>query len=265
MQVPVYSPNGEVAENIEVSEDVFGVPLNGGLVHQAMVMQLANRRQGTAETKTRATVTGSSKKLYAQKHTGRARRGDVTSPTLSGGAVAFGPHSREYRLSMPKKMRRLALRCVLSSKAGDGELKVVSDFGLADGKTVVLADALQALGVRGTVLIATEGVEPVVVRAARNLPNVNTTPAALLNVADVTAHRTLVMTVGAVRKAEQLWSRAKAGATEPVAAPVEATPSAKKAMARRTAAKRAAAPVTAEAPAKKAPAAKKTVKDEGQG
>lgn len=223
MQVAVYNLKGEVSENIDVSDDLFGVPLNGSLVHQALVMQLANRRQGTVETKTRSTVTGSGKKLYAQKHTGRARRGDITSPTLSGGAVAFGPHQRDYRQAMPKKMRRLALRCILSSKAGDGELKVVNNLDLEDAKTVNLAQALSALGVGGTVLIATEQVEPSVIRAARNLRSVDTTLAALLNVAEITSHRTLLMTVGAVRKAEQLWAPVKEKPAQAVqkAAPAE--------------------------------------------
>ncbi|MBI2858324.1 MAG: 50S ribosomal protein L4, partial [Chloroflexi bacterium] len=194
MQVPVYNLSGEVAENIDISDDVFGVPINEGLIHQAVVRQLANRRQGTVETKTRSTVSGSSKKLYAQKHTGRARRGDITSPVLSGGAVAFGPHKRDYRQGMPKKMRRLALRCALSSKAADGTLKVVSGFGLDSGKTSELVAALGALGIGGKVLIATENVDPVVVRAAKNIGSVKTTPATLLNVIDVLSHNTLLMT-----------------------------------------------------------------------
>lgn len=217
MQVPVFDLEGKVAENIEVSDDVFGVPLHGGLVHQALVRQLANRRQGTVETKTRSTVSGSGKKLYAQKHTGRARRGDVTSPVLSGGATAFGPHQRDYRQAMPKKMRRHALRCVLSAKAGGDGLKVVGGFDSFGGKTSELADVLAALGVGASVLIATGEKDPIVVRAARNLPAVSTTPAALLNVADIVSHRTLLMTVAAVRKAEQLWMPEK-GQVEAAAA-----------------------------------------------
>ncbi|MDO8472545.1 MAG: 50S ribosomal protein L4 [Dehalococcoidia bacterium] len=211
MQVPVYDLKGEVAENIDLNDDVFGLPLNGGLVHQALVRQLANRRQGTVETKTRSTVSGSGKKLSAQKHTGRARRGDITSPTLSGGAVAFGPHRRDYRQAMPKKMRRIALRCILSVRAGDGSLKVVSEFDPEGVKTAQLAEALKALGIKGSVLIATEQADPVVIQAARNLPAVDTTPAALLNVADIMSHKTLLMTVAAVRKAEQTWAPAKGG------------------------------------------------------
>jgi len=214
VQVPVYNLRGEVSENIDLSDDVFGVSPNEGLIHQAMVRQLANRRQGTVETKTRSTVSGSGKKLYAQKHTGRARRGDITSPVLSGGALAFGPHKRDYRQAMPKKMRRLALRCVLSSKASDGGLKVVSAFELENSRTSGLAAALGALGIGGPVLIATEQMDPMVVRAARNLSFVKTTPAAQLNVIDVMICGTLLMTVGAVRKAEELWKPAKAQTAE---------------------------------------------------
>jgi large subunit ribosomal protein L4 len=209
VQVAVYNLVGEVAGNIDIKDDVFGIPMKGGLVHQALVRQLANRRQGTVSTKTRSTVSGSSKKLYAQKHTGRARRGDVTSPVLSGGATAFGPHQRDYRQAMPKKMRRLALRCVLSSKASGGGLKIINDFDVADGKTRAMADAIAALGAGGSVLIATGELDAGVIRVGRNLSGVKTTPAALLNVADILSHETLVMTVAAVRKAEELWSPKK--------------------------------------------------------
>jgi large subunit ribosomal protein L4 len=216
VQVPVYNLTGEVAGNIEINDDVFGVPMKGGLVHQALIRQLANRRQGTVSTKTRSTVSGSSKKLYAQKHTGRARRGDVTSPVLSGGGTAFGPHQRDYRQAMPKKMRRLALRCVLSSKASSGGLRIINDFDVANGKTRGMADVIAALGASGSVLIATGELDAGVIRVGRNLAGVNTTPAALLNVADILSHETLVMTVAAVRKAEELWSP-KQGLAEVVA------------------------------------------------
>jgi len=108
VQVPVYGLTGEVIDQVEISEDVFDVSFNEAVVHQAMVRQLANRRQGTASTKTRGEVSGSTRKLYSQKGTGRARRGDIKSPLLRGGGIVFGPKPRSYRQSMPKKMRRLA-------------------------------------------------------------------------------------------------------------------------------------------------------------
>lgn len=205
MQVQVYDSSGEVTGQIEIRDDVFGVPLNEAVVHQALVRQLANRRQGTADTRRRGEVTGSTRKLFAQKHTGRARRGDIRSPLLRGGGVAFGPHPRSYRQGMPKKMRRLALRCVLSAKAGSGALKLVDKLELDEPKTKAILDMLIALRVDSSVIIATAEAEPNVVISARNLPGVKTIPAPLLNVADLFSYKDLIMTVDAVRAAEKLW------------------------------------------------------------
>ncbi|TRZ95260.1 MAG: 50S ribosomal protein L4 [Dehalococcoidia bacterium] len=207
MQVQVYNLKGEVVSQIEVGDDVFGVPFNEAVVHQALVRQLANRRQGTADTKTRGEVRGSTRKLFAQKHTGRARRGDKKSPLLRGGGVAFGPHPRSYRQAMPKKMRRLALRCVLSAKVSDGEVKVVDRLELDEPKTKGILDILLSLGVGTSALIATAGTEANVVKSARNLLGVKTTPASLLNVADLLSYRTLIVTVAAVRRMEELWGQ----------------------------------------------------------
>lgn len=207
MQVQVYNLKGEVVSQIEIGDDVFGVPFNEAVVHQALVRQLANRRQGTADTKTRGEVRGSTRKLFAQKHTGRARRGDKRSPLLRGGGVAFGPHPRSYRQAMPKKMRRLALRCVLSAKVSDGEVKVVDRLGLDEPKTKGILDILLSLGVGTSALIATAGTEANVVKSARNLLGVKTTPAPLLNVADLLSYRTLIVTVAAVRRMEELWGQ----------------------------------------------------------
>jgi large subunit ribosomal protein L4 len=205
MKVPVYNISGERVEEIEVRDDVFAVPINRAVVHQALVRQRANARLGSASTKTRGQVAGSTRKLFRQKHTGRARQGGIRAPHRRGGGVAFGPHPRSYRQAMPKKMRRLALRCVLSSKLAEGELKVVQDFPFQEPKTKQMAAALQALGVNSSALIVTGEVEPVVVQSARNLERIKTLPAALLNVADLLSARALLMTVAAVRKAEGIW------------------------------------------------------------
>jgi len=207
VQIQVYNLKGEVVSQIEIGDDVFGVPFNEAVVHQALVRQLANRRQGTADTKTRGEVRGSTRKLFAQKHTGRARRGDKRSPLLRGGGVAFGPHPRSYRQAMPKKMRRLALRCVLSAKVSDGEVKVVDRLELDEPKTKGALDILLSLGVGTSALIATAGTEANVVKSARNLLGVKTTPAPLLNVADLLSYRTLIVTVAAVRRMEELWGQ----------------------------------------------------------
>lgn len=205
MQVPVYNSKGEIIEQIEIRGDVFAVPFNEAVVHQAVVRQLANRRQGTADTKTRGEVSGSGRKLFPQKHTGRARRGDIRSPLLRGGGVAFGPHPRSYRQDMPKKMRRLALKCVLSAKVSSGALQIIDKFQFDRPSTKAMADILVALGVDTSVVIATAVVDPNLVKSARNLPGVKTMPAPQLNVADLLSHKKLIMTVDAVRRVEELW------------------------------------------------------------
>lgn len=205
MQVPVYNITGEVAEQIEISDSVFGVPFNEAVVHQALVTQLANARHGTASTKTRGEVAGSTRKLYAQKHTGRARAGSIRSPLRRKGGIIFGPEPRDYHKALPKKMRRLALKCVLSAKARDNELLVLQQLELAEPKTREMVRILDSLGVESTALVVTSQPEENVIKSARNLPGIKTMPANLLNVADLLNYDRLLMTVAAVRKAEELW------------------------------------------------------------
>jgi len=205
MQVPVYSLTGEIADQVEISEDIFAVPFNEAVVHQAMVRQLANKRQGTASTKTRSEVRGSTGKLYSQKHTGRARRGDIKSPLLRGGGVVFGPKPRCYRQSMPKKMRRLAIRCLLSAKIQEGNVKVVEDFDFPQCKTKNLLNFLSALGVNSSALILTPHSIPNIVKSASNLSNVKVLPASLTNVLDLLSYEILICTVPAIRITENIW------------------------------------------------------------
>lgn len=207
MQVPVYNLTREVIRNIEVSDYVFAAPFNESLVHQAMVRQLANARQGTADTKTRTEVDGSSKKLYRQKHTGMSRAGTRRSPLRRGGGIIFGPHPRDYRQDMPKKMRQSAIRCALSAKAGGGELVVLEQLGFEKPRTREMAGVLSALEVNWPVLIVTDESNQNVVKSARNISGAKTLPAALLNVVDLLSYKTLLMTEAAVRKAEQLWGK----------------------------------------------------------
>jgi len=210
VQVQVHNLKGKVTGQLEVRDDVFAVPFNEAVVHQALLRHLANSRLGTADTKRRGEVRGSTRKLFAQKHTGRARRGDVRSPLLRGGGVIFGPHPRSYRQDMPRKMRRLALRCVLSGKASGGELKVVNKLELDGPKTKAILDMLIALEIGDSVIIATAEAEANLVKSARNLLGVKTMPAPLLNVADLLSFKALVMTVDAVRKVEELWGEKSA-------------------------------------------------------
>ncbi len=205
MQVPVYGLDGEIARQIEISDRVFAEPFREAVVHQAMVRQRANARQGTACTKTRHDVAGSSRKLFRQKHTGYARAGSRRSPIRRGGGVVFGPEPRSYRQAMPKKMRRLALRCVLSAKVRDGELKVIEELSLGEPKTKEMARIMTALGVANSTLLVTGEPQVNVVKSARNLALVKTLPANILNVVDLLSCRTLLMTESAVRRAEELW------------------------------------------------------------
>ncbi|TRZ49696.1 MAG: 50S ribosomal protein L4 [Dehalococcoidia bacterium] len=207
MQVPVYSLTGEIIKQIEISDEVFAVPFNQAVVHQAMVRQRANARQGTASTKTRSEVSGSTRKLFRQKGTGLARAGSRRSPLRRGGGIAFGPKPRSYRQAMPKKMRQLALRCVLSAKVRDGELVVVEQLKLDEPRTKEMVRILAALGVDSSALIVTPEPENNVVKSARNLAGIKTMPASLLNMVDILSYKVLLITETAVRKVEQLWGK----------------------------------------------------------
>jgi 50S ribosomal protein L4, bacterial/organelle len=211
MQAPVYNLAGEVVANIEISDKVFGVPFNEALVHQSVLRQQANARQGNASTKTRGNVSGSTRKLYKQKGTGSARAGSIKSPLRRGGGIVFGPHPRDYHQAMPKSMRRLALRCVLSAKLEDGELKILESFKFDEIKTKNVVSILDAMQVDKTTLVVTGEGNVNLVKSARNLPGVKTLPANLLNVVDIISHNTLLIEVDAVRKAEQLWGESSSG------------------------------------------------------
>jgi large subunit ribosomal protein L4 len=207
VKVPVYGLNGEVVEQIELSEAIFAIPFNEAVVHQAMVRQLANGRQGTASAKTRGEVSGSTRKLYAQKHTGRARRGDIKSPLLRGGGVVFGPEPRSYRQSMPKKMRRLALKCLLSAKIREGNMRLVQELDFKGPKTKEMINVLSSLGIDRSALIVTAQSAPNVTKSAANLGEVKVVPSPLINVLDLLSYEMLVATVPAVRNIEEIWGK----------------------------------------------------------
>jgi large subunit ribosomal protein L4 len=207
VKVPVYNLNGEVVDQIELSQSVFALPFNEAVVHQAMTRQLANGRQGTASTRTRGEVIGSTKKLYSQKHTGRARRGDTKSPLLRGGGVVFGPKPRTYRQSMPKKMRKLALKCLLSAKVREGNIKLVQELDFKGPKTKDMINVLSSLGINSSTLILTAQSTPNVVKSAANLPEVKVLPSPLINVVDLLSYEMLIATVPAIHNIEQVWGK----------------------------------------------------------
>lgn len=205
MKIPVYNRAGEVLRQIEVSDSIFGQTNNEALVHQALVIQLANTRQGTADTKTRSEVAGSSKKLYRQKHTGKARAGSSKSGIRRGGGILFGPHPRDYSRSLPKKMRRQAIRNVLSGKVADDCLLVIDELNFDLPRTRDMAVIFKALGVEKTAILALAPGQEMAARSSRNLPLVKTIRAIQLNIADMLACEKLVMTEQALREIEALW------------------------------------------------------------
>ena len=207
MKVPVRDLTGNEVDQIDLAEAVFGVPMRSAVVHQALVRQRANSRQGTSSAKTRGEVAGGGKKPWRQKHTGRARTGSRRSPIFRHGGITFGPRPRDFSQDMPKKMRRLAIKCMLSDKHGTGTLTVIQALELSDGKTQEIVQLLGSLSIQGSTLVVTKNPDDKVKRSARNLRKVKTLPAALLNVGDLLQYESLVMTVDAVRQAEELWSR----------------------------------------------------------
>ncbi|MCL2475011.1 MAG: 50S ribosomal protein L4 [Chloroflexi bacterium] len=206
MKIAVYNNSGQEIKQIELADDVFAVPMNTAVVHQTVVAQRNNARQGTSSTKNRSMVKGSTRKLFRQKGTGNARMGSITNPLRRSGGTIFGPAPRDYSQSINKKMRRLAIRCVLSDKARNGDLKVVETLNFEAPKTKDMVAFLTALNViNRSALVATGGVNENVVKSARNIQKVTTTPANLLNVYDIITHRTLIVTEEAVRQMEVLW------------------------------------------------------------
>ena len=218
MQFPVHNINGEVVDNIEINDRVFGLPFNEAVVHQAVVRQQANARQGTASAKTRSEVAGTTKKMYRQKGTGYARAGSKRSPLRRGGGIIFGPKPRNYRQAIPKKMRQLAIKCALSAKARSQELVILDQLSFERPKTKEMVKVLVALGVDSSALIVTSEPEENLVKSARNLPAVYTIRANLLNVVDILSNKILLMTVDAVRKTEELWGDkiSEGGSDEPL-------------------------------------------------
>ena len=203
MEVAVISQSGQVVDTVNLDDAVFNVPMNHALVHQALVGYQLNKRQGTHDTKTRAQVSGGGRKPWIQKHTGRARQGSIRAPQWRHGGVVFGPHPRSYRKVLPKRMRRTALRCVLSEKARAGLLVCLDSLDTVNGKTRSMVDLLNNLGIKGSALLVTQGSEGNVIKAARNIQKIWTLPVNLLNAQELLSRETLVITLDAVRWAEE--------------------------------------------------------------
>jgi large subunit ribosomal protein L4 len=185
MQLSVVDLRGNVLRNIDLDDRVFGIQPNAAVVHQAVVTQQANARQGTHDTRTRGETAGGGKKPYRQKGTGYARQGSRRAPHYRGGGIIFGPHPRSYAKALPRKMRRLALRSVLSARAAEDALTIVDSFMLEAPKTRTLLETLGALGASSGALIVLGERSDGVLRAARNLDRVHVVTPNGLNLLDV--------------------------------------------------------------------------------
>ncbi|HEY4685982.1 MAG TPA: 50S ribosomal protein L4 [Dehalococcoidia bacterium] len=210
MKLTVYDTQAQEVDSIEADDLVFGLPPHAAALRQALLAQLANRRAGSANTKTRGEVTGSTRKMWRQKGTGHARQGAKRAPHWRGGGVAFGPKPRSYKQALPKMVRRLAIRSALSTKVGDGELKVVRGLDLDAPKTKAVVELLGRFEMERSALVVTGAPERNLLLGARNLPGTKTLPADYLNVADLLSYRGVLMTVEAVRRAEALWGGERA-------------------------------------------------------
>ena len=196
---------GKNLGSVELHDELFGAPVNEAVLHQVVTAQLAGRRTGTADTKTRGEVRGGGKKPYRQKGTGRARQGSRTAPHYRGGGAVFGPHPRSYEQRLPRKMKRLALRGALTAKLGDEAIRVVDSFGLEAIKTASVAGVLTALNATGRVLVVAPASDETLRLSARNLPTVDVILADSLNVVDILNADTLVIEQPALARMEEIY------------------------------------------------------------
>lgn len=199
--VEVKNIEGETVSEIELAEEIFNVRVKKSVMHEVVRMQLANRRSGTAKVKHRSDVRGSTRKLFRQKGTGRARRGDIKSPLLRGGGVVFGPEPRDYSYRVPKKVRRLALKMALSSKYQDNEIIVLDGFALDQVKTKAVASVLKRLSLEKPLIVIHEKDERLEL-SSRNIPGVKVLRVEGLNVYDVLKHKNLVLLAPAIKGIE---------------------------------------------------------------
>ncbi|MEP7361566.1 MAG: 50S ribosomal protein L4 [Chloroflexota bacterium] len=181
----LYNKQGKSVGKVDLPETLFAAEVNSAVMHQAVTAQMNARRSGTSNTKTRGDVRGGGAKPYKQKGTGRARQGSTNAPHYAGGGVVFGPHPRSYDQRLPKRMKRMALHGALTSKFGDGAIKVVDELGLDEPKTRILVGYLDALQATGRVLVVASGSDANLDMSARNLPGVSIIRPDSLNVVDV--------------------------------------------------------------------------------
>ncbi|NLE46680.1 MAG: 50S ribosomal protein L4 [Chloroflexi bacterium] len=204
MVVPMYNIEGQKVGEVELRPEIFEVPINVPLMHQALVYQLASARAGTHKVKTRGENNRTKAKWYRQKGTGRARHGSRNANIFVGGGIAHGPVPRDYSKKMPRKMRRAALRSALSVKRGDEHLVLLDALGMETPKTKDVTEMLRNLGLDGSVLILLSEGDEVIQRAARNLPNVKVLRANYINIKDLLRYDQVLMPMDALRTVESM-------------------------------------------------------------
>ncbi len=205
-KVALYNTEGDQVGEIELNPSVFDVEINETLMHNAVLMHLANRRQGNASTKTRSEVRGGGRKPWRQKGTGRARHGTIRSPLWVGGGTTFGPRPRNFGFTMPKKAKKLAIKSALTSKVKSGSLKILEKLTFEEPKTKEMVRVLNSLKAADKVLVVTGESNSSVVKSARNIPGVKTLPAYQLNVYDILNCKNLILTQEAVNRAEEVFA-----------------------------------------------------------
>jgi len=205
-QTTLYDRTGANVGTVDLSETLFAAPVNTAVLHQVVTAQLAGRRTGTADTKTRGDVAGGGKKPYRQKGTGRARQGSRRAPHFAGGGVVFGPHPRSYEQRLPRKMKKLALRGALTAKLGDGAIRILDAFGLEAIRTKELVSVLANVEAKGRVLVVAPARDQNLDLSARNLPTVDVILADSLNVVDLLRADVVLIEQPALARMEEVYA-----------------------------------------------------------
>jgi large subunit ribosomal protein L4 len=205
-KVDVYNMNGQTVGNIDLNDNIFGIDVNANAVHLAVTNQLANKRQGTQSTKTKSEVRGGGIKPWRQKGTGRARQGSIRSAQWIKGGIVLGPKPRSYSYTIPKKLKRLALKSALTSKVNEKEILVLDELNLDAIKTKQMAGVLNNLKVDTSALIVLDGKNENVEKSARNIPGVKTAFVNTINVFDILKYDKFIITKEAVAKVEEVYA-----------------------------------------------------------
>ncbi len=207
LKAALYNIDGNQVGEIDLKNEVFGVPVHEAVIHQAVVKQMAGRRLGTHDTKTKALTRGGGRKPWRQKGTGRSRHGSTRSPIWRKGGIVFGPHPRDYSYNLPKKMRRLALKSALSAKAKEGNLFILEELKLSQPKTKDILVLLDKMKIGERTLFVTAGPDENVLKSTRNISRVKYLPLTGMSVYDVLAYQKLIMTRETLDRCEEVLTK----------------------------------------------------------